>query len=1532
VGEVHVDNVQVIDNLGSNHIANGTFESGATGWFAEGTEKTSGLETSQGFNSTRSYHVRAVEKGDNQVNRVRSLLTSALAAGTTNVTIRAMVRWIKGDPEILLRLRGNWLECAAQLPTPSNLGTPGLRNSRALLNAPPAIVGVQHSPVLPSAGQPILVTAQITDNDGIGAVALKYRLDPSSTYSTVTMTDDGTGGDLIARDGTWTATIPGQAAGTMVAFYIQATDKSGVPATATFPNDAPARECLVRVGEVQPTGNYPVYRVWMTQKTLNSWNGTSPLDNSFNDVTFVLDDRRIIYNSGARYKGSPYISPGYCGATCGRCGYSISFPADDVFQGETELVLDWPGGHGGETTALQEQMCYWIADRMNLPWSHRHTIRLHINGVTDVARQTTFEAVVQPAGSFVKEWVPNDSGGELYKIERAFEFSDSGGLSADPEPRLQNYLTTGGLKKRERYRWTWMFRSTDRRDDYTNIFALVDAVNATAPEPYTSATLSLVDMEEWMGIFATEHIIENFDAYGHEIGKNMYAYLPPSGKWQLYMFDLDWAMLAAPNYSSRYLASAGPLFNTDDPTIARMYAFPPFARSYWRAVQNAVNGPLDPANCFPVIDAKSQSLFANGIAWCDGQPLTSPGAVKTWFSQRRAALQTQLATVSAPFQISSVVLSNNVALVSGTAPIAVQNLSFNGAQWPLSWTSVSNWTATIVLRPGTNQFAVLGVDPKGQPVVGASTTLTAVNNNTLPSPIGNVVINEIMNNPLMAEAQYVELHNNSSTVSFDLSGWQFKGLSYAFPPGSMIGPGGYLVLAANRAAFAAAYGATNLLFDTYNGVLQADGETLTLVQPATNSTPEQVIAKVRYSATPPWPATTPGTSLQLLDPTQDNWRLGNWSTGATNSTSAPQWQYITLTGSATASILLVCMHGTAGDVYIDDLKLVAGSVPEAGANLLQDGDFESALIGPWTLSSNMSNSSTSTTVKHSGNASLHMVAASPGDTISQSIWENTAPIVTNGTYTLSYWYLPSNSGSQLLIRLSGSSPGNGQVYSLQNIQPQVPSSLYTPGAANSVLTSLPQFPPLWINELQADNLTGISNRAGQRVPWLELYNPTANPVPLTGLYLSTNYASFTEWGFPGGSTINPGEFKIIFADAQPGLSTATELHTDFTLSSGSGSLALSRLYNGQAQVLDYIDYTNLGPNHSYGSLPDGQSFDRQEFALATPGQTNNAASPLSYIPYTTAAALYSQNFDALPDPGVTSVNAANPVGINGVTYSLANPFGFADPVVASGNSGGLGIAQLGGWYALSSLSSKFGATDGDQTTGGQISFGSPNNSNRALGLLATSSTGATAFGARFVNLTGRTLNSINVQVTGELWRQSDLPKTMLCYYFIDPTGTAPFDGNQTALLPALNVAFPVNAGANGGLAVDGTLAINQTNLSSVNQPIVDWAPGVALWLVWQMTDPTGKAQGLAIDNLSFSAGNSATAPLVPLNFQVGATNLVLSWIGLNGQTYQVEYKDDLAAGTWQPLGSPVVGTGAPLTFNADLKVLSQRYFRLRMTP
>jgi hypothetical protein len=271
-------------------------------------------------------------------------------------------------------------------------------------------------------------------------------------------------------------------------------------------------------------------------------------------------------------------------------------------------------------------------------------------------------------------------------------------------------------------------------------------------------------------------------------------------------------------------------------------------------------------------------------------------------------------------------------------------------------------------------------------------------------------------------------------------------------------------------------------------------------------------------------------------------------------------------------------------------------------------------------------------------------------------------------------------------------------------------------------------------------------------------------------------------------------------------------------------------------------------------------------------------------------------------------------------------------VVPSGSRAGLGIAELAGWYGLGGIGEKFGATDGDQTTGGQISFGLPGDSNRALGLLATSSTGPTAIGAKFINQTPQTLSYVNLQFTGEVWRQSNLPKTLQFYYFIDPTATAPFSSAHTAFLPNLNVSIPVVPADVGGVPVNGNSSANQTNLSVVDQVITNWPPEAALWLVWEMADSAGKAQGLAIDNLTFSASDLPTLIPVLLSFQTTSTNLIISWPALSGQRYQMEYKDNLSASLWTPIGSPATGTGSSIAFTNDLNISTQRFFRLKLVP
>src|SRR6185369_140636 len=156
----------------------------------------------------------------------------------------------------------------------------------------PAIYEVGHQPILPAANEPSVVTARVHDPDGLSSLLLKYRIDPATNLSAITMLDNGTGGDNVAGDGIYSGIIPGQAAGTLVAFHLEASDDAVVAVQNRFPKDAPERECLVRFGEAPSTNRFGTYRVWMTQNILNTWSNREVLSNERLDVTLVYDDLR----------------------------------------------------------------------------------------------------------------------------------------------------------------------------------------------------------------------------------------------------------------------------------------------------------------------------------------------------------------------------------------------------------------------------------------------------------------------------------------------------------------------------------------------------------------------------------------------------------------------------------------------------------------------------------------------------------------------------------------------------------------------------------------------------------------------------------------------------------------------------------------------------------------------------------------------------------------------------------------------------------------------------------------------------------------------------------------------------------------------------------------------------------------------------------------------------------------------------------------------------------------------------------------
>ena len=117
---------------------------------------------------------------------------------------------------------------------------------------------------------------------------------------------------------------------------------------------------------------------------------------------------------------------------------------------------------------------------------------------------------------------------------------------------------------------------------------------------------------------------------------------------------------------------------------------------------------------------------------------------------------------------------------------------------------------------------------------------------TLPAFSG-VVINEIMHHPASTNVleEWIELHN-SGTTNVNLSGWRIvKGLQFTFPTNTAIAAGGFLVVPADAATFAAKYpGVANVLPGSAGAL---DGHTIELDDKA-----GQTINSVTYYSDGDW--------------------------------------------------------------------------------------------------------------------------------------------------------------------------------------------------------------------------------------------------------------------------------------------------------------------------------------------------------------------------------------------------------------------------------------------------------------------------------------------------------------------------------------------------------------------------------------------------------------------------------------------------------------------------------------------------------
>src|SRR6185503_4001747 len=299
---------------------------------------------------------------------------------------------------------------------------------------------------------------------------------------------------------------------------------------------------------------------------------------------------------------------------------------------------------------------------------------------------------------------------------------------------------------------------------------------------------------------------------------------------------------------------------------------------YLQALQQMAEGPMQDANFLPTLDARYRALLANGVSAITS-PYVASGAqgisIPAWIQQRRTFMLGSSGVgpfTNAPFRVStplSVTSSSNLITISGNASLRVKDILLNGVSWPVTWINVTSWTARVVLNTGNNSFRIEGVGLTGD-IVTSNQTVVAQYTGPVATPERDVVFNEIMFNPLVPDAEFIELFNTSSNVTHDLAGWRLNGVDYTFGTGAFIAPRSHLVLFKNLAAFVTAHGSAIPVFDRFDGNLQANGETITLIKSGATPDADVIIDKVRYEPVLPWPLGTNGiptsASIQLVDP------------------------------------------------------------------------------------------------------------------------------------------------------------------------------------------------------------------------------------------------------------------------------------------------------------------------------------------------------------------------------------------------------------------------------------------------------------------------------------------------------------------------------------------------------------------------------------------------------------------------------------------------------------------------------------------
>jgi hypothetical protein len=126
-----------------------------------------------------------------------------------------------------------------------------------------------------------------------------------------------------------------------------------------------------------------------------------------------------------------------------------------------------------------------------------------------------------------------------------------------------------------------------------------------------------------------------------------------------------------------------------------------------------------------------------------------------------------------------------------------------------------------------------------------------------------------------------------------------------------------------------------------------------------------------------------------------------------------------------------------------------------------------------------------------------------------------------------------------------------------------------------------------INELMAANAGSVRDPQGQFEDWVELYNPSARAINISGMYLSDDLDRPWKWRIPDDrpnlTTIAPRGYLILWLDNDV---NDAGLHAAFRLSADGEELSL---LDANGVLIDHVVFGGQVSDVSYGRSPDGGS-------------------------------------------------------------------------------------------------------------------------------------------------------------------------------------------------------------------------------------------------------------------------------------------------------------------------------------------------------